>query len=310
MKKIYISKIMCVFFVFLLVFSLCSCNMGKKSDVKEEISLYFVGKNTSNLVNEDYEIINAKNTDEALNQAMNALLLGPKKKENKRIIREGTRLLSASMANAEEASVNLSKEFYNENNIYDILAASSIVKSLCSINGIKKVSIFVEGMPLISPTGEELGALTENDLIFDITSSDQNEVNVKLYFSDKEAMYFVKENRKINVPTGESVEKLIVSELIKGPVKDKAVKTIPAETKIRSVETKEGVCFVNLSNEFVTKHSGGSAAEYMTIYSIVNSLTELSHIEKVQFLIEGEKKDVFIHFTFNEPFMRDEAMIR
>ena len=238
------------------------------------------------------------------------MLSGPKSKENKRVIREGTKLLSTSVDSSGRATVNLSREFYNESNIYDILSASSIIKSLCSIKGINSVIILVENMPLVSPTGEELGFLSENDLVFDITATEQNEVNVKLYFSDNEAMYFVKESRKINVPTGESAEKLIVAELIKGPTKEKAVKTVPAETKIRSVETKDGICFVNLSNEFITKHSGGSSAEYMTIYSVVNSLTELSHIEKVQFLIEGEKKDTLVHFTLNEPFERDEAMIK
>ena len=48
----------------------------------------------------------------------------------------------------------------------------------------------------------------------------------------------------------------------------------------------------------------------MTVYSIVNSLTEISGVDKVQFLIEGQKKDVFIHLIFNEPFSRDQELIQ
>ncbi len=303
------KKIIALLLAFVMAFALSACG-SKEEKVTEEISLYFAGKSSSNLIYEKYEIVNAKSKKESVEKTMEALLAGPKDKENNRAIREGTKLISTSVDNTGKATVNLSREFYNESNIYDILSASSIVKSLCSIKGINSVTILVESMPLVSPTGEELGSLSENDLVFDITATEQNEVNVKLYFSDNEAMYFVKENRKINVPTGESAEKLIVAELIKGPTKEKAIKTVPTETKIRSVETKDGICFVNLSNEFITKHSGGSSAEYMTIYSIVNSLTELSHIDKVQFLIEGEKKDTLVHFTLNEPFERDEAMIK
>lgn len=303
------KKNIALLLAFVMAFALSACG-SKEEKVTEEISLYFAGKSSSNLIYEKYEIVNAKSKKESVEKTMEALLAGPKDKENNRAIREGTKLISTSVDNTGKATVNLSREFYNESNIYDILSASSIVKSLCSINGINSVTILVESMPLVSPTGEELGSLSENDLVFDITATEQNEVNVKLYFSDNEAMYFVKENRKINVPTGESAEKLIVAELIKGPAKEKAIKTVPTETKIRSVETKDGICFVNLSNEFITKHSGGSSAEYMTIYSIVNSLTELSHIDKVQFLIEGEKKDTLVHFTLNEPFERDEAMIK
>lgn len=308
MKKM--KSLLSILMIFILVFSFCSCNIGKNEDSKQTIYLYFTGKDSTSLVYEEFEIVNSKSKQDSVKQAMEALLSGPKKKENSRAVREGTNLISSNVDENGNATVNLSKEFYNESRIYDILAASSIVKSICSIKGVNNVIILVENMPLVGPSGEELGFLSEDDLIFDITATQQNEVSVKLYFSDDQAMYFVKENRKINVPTGESVEKLIVSELIKGPTKEKAIKTIPAETKILSVETKDGVCFVNLSNEFITKQGGGSSGEYMTIFSIVNSLTELSHIEKVQFLIEGQKKDTLVHFTLNEPFERDEAMIR
>jgi len=47
-----------------------------------------------------------------------------------------------------------------------------------------------------------------------------------------------------------------------------------------------------LSKEFVENHIGGSTAELMTINSIVASLTELPGIDKVQFLIEGNVREV------------------
>ena len=76
------------------------------------------------------------------------------------------------------------------------------------------------------------------------------------------------------------------------------------------METKEGICFVNLSKEFKTTHIGGTSAETMTIYSIVNTLGELDSVEKVQFLIEGQKEDEYIHFIFNEPFQPDPTLIK
>ena len=106
------------------------------------------------------------------------------------------------------------------------------------------------------------------------------------------------------------MEMRIIKDLLKGPVNPTLMKTIPGETKIISVETKEGVCFVNLSQEFKSRHTGGSAGEMMTVYSIVNSLTELENVDKVQFLVEGQKLEVFIHMIFNEPFVRDPELIQ
>jgi len=48
----------------------------------------------------------------------------------------------------------------------------------------------------------------------------------------------------------------------------------------------------------------------LTIYSIVNSLTEINSVKKVQFLIDGEKiSDCKGHLDFSKPFERNEALI-
>ena len=116
-------------------------------------------------------------------------------------------------------------------------------------------------------------------------------------------------SREVEIPAAGSVEKIVVEELIKGPANDDHIATIPTDTKVLSVETKNDVCFVNFSKEFVTKHQGGSSGELFTVYSVVNSLTELGTVGSVQFLIEGEKRDEYLHLVFNEPIMRDTSMV-
>lgn len=303
------KKFLSIILSLAMLFSLCSCT-NQNEEKNDEVLFYFSNKEGNSLVYEERKITKQKTVDETVEAVIHELLLGPKNKEYVSAVRAGVKLLSVKSDDLGKVKVNFSREFYNKEAVFDILSASSIVKSLCTVDGVKRVAIYVEDMPLVGPSGVELGYLTQDDLVFDITATSQNDVYVNLYFSDKEALYFVKERRQINVPTGESVEKMIVSELIKGPKKDNSMKTVPQETKIRSVETKDRVCFVNLSNEFITKQTGGSAMEYMTIYSIVNSLTELANIDKVQFLIEGEKKETMIHFSLTEPFEREEAMIR
>ena len=51
-------------------------------------------------------------------------------------------------------------------------------------------------------------------------------------------------------------------------------------------------------------------AEMMTLNSIVASYTELSGINFVQFLIEGEVQEVFIHSVLDVPIQRDEGSIK
>lgn len=104
----------------------------------------------------------------------------------------------------------------------------------------------------------------------------------------------------------------IVNELIKGPSDERQFRrTVPAEAKLRSpVSIKNKVATVDFSKEFKTKHPGGKDAEKMTIYSIVNSLTELEEIEKVKFLIEGkEQKEFMGNFKFDALFPRSPQLI-
>ena len=154
-----------------------------------------------------------------------------------------------------------------------------------------------------------MAILSYDDIVYDSQLVVADYRYVKLYFANEGANGLIPEGRTVTVNSKESLEYVLVNELIKGPEADYAYQTVPEGTKILSVETKEGTCFVNLSQEFKSKHPGGSAAENMTIYSVVNTLTELETVDKVQFLIEGQKMEVFIHSIFNEPFERNENII-
>ena len=67
--------------------------------------------------------------------------------------------------------------------------------------------------------------------------------------------------------------------------------------------------YVNLSRDFIKKK--GSISEPIIIYSIVNSLTELDGVKKVQFLIEGEKINEYNgDLDFSKPFERNTDFIK
>jgi len=136
-------------------------------------------------------------------------------------------------------------------------------------------------------------------------------VEVVLYFSDANAEKLIREKRMVNYETyKQNPQKVIVEELIKGPLDSKLYSVIPNGTKLLSVEVKDRKAIVDLSKDFIDNHNGGSTGEIMTIYGVVNSLTELKDIDSVEFKIEGEVKEDFKgHMIFNEPFERDEEII-
>ena len=80
-------------------------------------------------------------------------------------------------------------------------------------------------------------------------------------------------------------------------------RTIPIGARVLGVRVKSDTAFVDFSGHIKTKHWGGSTAELLTVYSIVNSVTtNFSQITKVQILIEGERFDTIAgHIKIDRP---------
>jgi len=134
-------------------------------------------------------------------------------------------------------------------------------------------------------------------------------IEVNLYFSDSQAMYLIPEKRKIAKTS--NLAKKIMIELIKGPVRSDLYTTIPEGTRINEVYIANDIAYVDFSEELFKNHSGGSSGELMTVYSIVNTLTEVPSIKGVQILIDGnERKSLVGHIDISMPLLRDEDWIK
>jgi spore germination protein GerM len=132
-------------------------------------------------------------------------------------------------------------------------------------------------------------------------------IDIVLYFSDDQGEKLVKELR--SVTKTDEVAKAAVVELIEGP-SQAGVATIPSGTTLLGVSIARGVAEVDLSKEFVDNHQGGSAGEKMTVYSIVNTLTEFSTVKEVRFLVEGEALDTIAgHMDVSRPVKREESLL-
>ena len=303
-----VKKILCIVLSMILILGLCACSNDNKDLIEYETELFFGGAGKTGLASEKAKVY-VETMDKIYDAVVNKLLEGPSSQNVVKLIPEETKLISSKLTEG-ILTLNFSKEIYTPEESENILIRTSLVRTMTAMSEITGVMILVDGKPMVDSDGEEIGILNREDVVYDTEPETEEKIYIKLYFSDLKSEKLIAEAREITVSQKESMEMRVLKELIKGPVNPKLMKTIPAETKILSVETKEGVCFVNLSQDFKNKHTGGSAGEMMTVYSIVNSLTEIDGVEKVQFLIEGQKKDVFIHLIFNEPFERDAEIIQ
>ena len=114
---------------------------------------------------------------------------------------------------------------------------------------------------------------------------------ISLYYRNKETGELMPEGRLIDVKTLlNDPYKTLIEMLIEEPRNNKLESAIPKETVINKVELKDDILYLDVSIE---NHQGGEKEENTTIYSIVNTLCELTEVNKIKILIDGEENKEF-----------------
>lgn len=154
-----------------------------------------------------------------------------------------------------------------------------------------------------SPVNKD--SVNDSETVETETPADANSTKVILYFSDAQGESLVSEKRQVSIAGGQP--QAVVKELIAGPSEAGSHATIPSGTRLITIEITDNVAKVDFSAEFIDNHSGGSSGEQMTVYSVVNSLTESSTIGSVRFLVEGNPIDTIAgHMDLSQPIKRRE----
>lgn len=140
----------------------------------------------------------------------------------------------------------------------------------------------------------------------EISEDQMRQTIVSLYFYNNETKELVSEGRLIDAKDLlENPYQKLMELLIEGPENQNLSRTIPDGTKINKAEIKGDILYIDLSSEFIEKHEGGQEKESATIYSIVNTMTNLTEVNSVKILIDGKQdmsfKDNLI--KFDDPFV-------
>ena len=161
-------------------------------------------------------------------------------------------------------------------------------KQMDTVEGINSVWIKVEGANLTDSSGQVLGYLNEDDFVQSegASPSSYQTGTLTLYFSNEAGDALVEQTMEVRYNSNISKEKLIVEKLMKGPETSVAKATINPDTNLLSVTTKDGICYVNFDKTFLK--GAYDVKPQVTIYSLVNSLTQGTGVRKVQISINGE----------------------
>ena len=310
MKK----KIRLVFVLMVLVLFGTGCTT-KEESTEKEYEIYYLDRNENHIMSLPYETGTPKAEKDFLVKEL-LMQLGTQREEieYKPVIVNFT--VKDCIIRESQVTLNLSKEYEMIDFTKEVLVRAAIVKTLTQIEGVELVRIQVEGKDLADTDGKPVGVMAA-DTFIDNTGEDMKkyeEVTLALYFANVTGDKLIKVNRTMRYNTNISLEKLVVEQLVSGPVGNKvkgdilAYPTLNPEIKIISVNIKDGICYVNLNNTFLTLNSNVTADT--AIYSLVNSLTELPGVLKVQLAVEGETEAVLGDKMLSALFERNLDMVQ
>lgn len=300
MKK-YLSKRyigMWGIFVCILIFSLgvlSSCS-NKPRDGQElyenQYCVYYLDGTGRALTSEVYTAQANVDDLEGLVSELYAVMKKPyDSAQHSSTVRDDIIIVNTKL-NDEVLSVYFAENYNRLSTEAEVMFRASYVKTITQIQGIKYVTFYVNGQPLQDALGNPVGIMLASDFMDDIGSGIYRTwVDLSVYYGNSDADKLVPEKITIGYGKDASVERVIIEQLIKGPGEESHVRTVPATLTLLSVNTKDGVCYVNFDSVLTDEVLPVSPA--MTIYSIVNSLCELSNVNKVQISVKGNSNILF-----------------
>lgn len=292
MKKLY-GLLLAI--VTVCVLSACG---EKEQENKDVIQIYGINTTETKVEAHPHEMT-TKQPGERLDELILCMETSPEKLEYKVPLAMGFQVLDVSWED-NKVQLNVDAAYLNMPVTTEVLVRAAIVRTLTQLDGVSYVGITVEGNQLFDSTGSPVSWMNADQFI----DNDGNEINtydqvrIKLYFANEAGTNLIAAYREKYYSTNIPLERFVVDELLAGPSGkvEGLYPTINPATKVVSVMTKDGICYVNLDESFLTVVNNVSTD--VAVYSIVNSLVELSNINKVQILINGEVPDSFQTTTF------------
>lgn len=279
----------------LLLQAVVMAGCGREEPDGTPIDISYLNKNETKLVAETH-YLTSTDTKDMIVEVLTLLCSVPDNKELKATLTSGINIITYTY-DGEQVIVSLGEKYKELSRTTEVLTRAALVRSLTNIPEVNYVMLTVNGESLTDTSGNAIGVMTADMFVNNAgtqVEAVESKVTLRLYFANEEGDGLVAVNRELahnadvsNVP----MEKLVVEQLISGPASDETYPTISPGTKLVNSTVKDGVCYLIFDSTMLT--AVNNVTTDVTVYSIVNSLVELSNINKVQISIDGNKDGKF-----------------
>ena len=271
-----------------LVLSGCSASEGEEDS---QYHAYYLNKEKTKIVEETYTP-ESVDSEDLIVEFIELIGSEVESVEYQKLLPDHVRVVSFSY-DGNQLSLYFNEAYATMGVAEEVLCRAAIVRTMVQIPEVACVSFYIGDTPLTDQKGNVVGLMT-NESFVENPGEQINSIQtatIKLYFSNPAGDGLVMTTEEVSYISNISMEKLVMEHLLEGPKEEGMIAAIPGGTKLVSVSTTNGTCYVNLDEGFLNQVY--EVQEPIVIYSIVDSLSEIPTVNKVQISVNGNTTGVY-----------------
>lgn len=291
-----------------LLLSIVGCEEEQQA-VKSNFFVYYVDEDGLKLQTEPYTL-SESDLNKQIMELINKLETKGTKEGNYSAIPEDVTVNGFNFSDG-MVVVDFAEDYIFVDKQREVMCRASVVITLCQLEEVKYVAFTINDEPYMADGANILGAMQASDFVSDIEEVANNALKSDfiLYFVDEEGTKLIPYTLTEAQYGNKTMERFVVEQLVAGPKEEGYIAPLSSDITINSVVTANGICYVDFGEDFLTEQKNVSSE--LVIYSIVNSISELSGIQKVQISVDGETNIMYRdNISLNDPFIRNLDLIK
>ncbi len=182
------------------------------------------------------------------------------------------------------------------------LVCACLAQTFLPLTGAQKLVLTAQNTLL---SGQSALTCSLQDLDFQDNSLDRLQETCTIYYTDSRRRYLIPQEVRVNLASEESPELDLLQRMTNAPSGSGLRSALPRGTEFQSVRVEDGLCTVDLNRNFDYSRFQTSHAQLLSLMAVVNTLTSLEHIERVEFTIDGNLLIRYGNLSITAPLARD-----
>lgn len=277
----------------------------KEAAAPDSFKIFYVNNSETGIMAVDYEIKSDKSDiDAVIAELIEQLGTMSERRQYEAPLTGEVNLIGYTIAD-KLLTLNFDTRYLDIGRTVEVLDRAAIVRTFTQLDDIEYVSFQVEGAPLTDHYGNIIGNMSADTFIFNVGNeiNTYEKVELKLYFANEAGDKLIPVYRSVVYNSNISMERLAVEQIISGPNTDICFPTISKDSKINSINVKDGVCYIDFDSAFLNEPYNVTAE--VALYSLVNTIAEFSDVNKVAFSVNGSSTFTFMDFSISGPYERN-----